>query len=124
MFGQLKENGDIRTCLRQEVGTTRIHIKGDHPAAVDLACTWGHTTDRMTGPEMIGLVEQLTALGRWLILTFHEIDGARLTVGGYEFNLLLDYLHRRREDIWTAPVAQVARKIADFRTAQPDRAQS
>ena len=98
--------------------------QGNHPAAVDLACTWGHPAERMTGPEMIGLVEQLTALGRWLILAFHEIDGARLTVDSYEFNLLLDYLHRRREDIWTAPVAQVARRIADFRTAQPSRTQS
>ena len=74
----------------------------------------------MAGPEMIGLVEQLAACGRWLILIFHEIDGARLTIGRHEFNMLLDYLHRRREDIWTAPISHVARKIADFRTAQPN----
>ena len=94
--------------------------QANHPAVIDLACVWGHPTERMAGPEMIGLVEQLASCGRWLILIFHEIDGARLTVGSHEFNMLLDYLHRRHEDIWTAPIAHVARKIADFRTAQPN----
>jgi hypothetical protein len=66
----------------------------------------------MSGFEMIGLAEELTAAGRWVIFVFHEIDGARLTVGGYDFGLLLNYLNRKRERIWTAPVAEVARRIA------------
>jgi hypothetical protein len=85
----------------------------NHPAAVDLACAWAIPTERMGGFEMIGLVEELTAQGRWVIFVFHEIDGARLTVGSYDFGLLLRYLHRRRDKVWTAPVAQVARRIAD-----------
>ena len=87
---------------------------GNHPATVDLACAWGLSTDRMSGPEMIGLVEQLTAQGRWVILVFHEINGKRLTVGGYEFNMLLNYLHRNSDRIWTAPMGEVAGKISEF----------
>jgi hypothetical protein len=85
---------------------------GNHPGRVDLSAAWALPTERMSGFEMIGLVEQLTAQGRWVILVFHEIDGSRLTVGSFDFALLLDYLSRRRKEIWTAPVAQVAGRIA------------
>ncbi|MSS70258.1 MAG: hypothetical protein EXS64_02090 [Candidatus Latescibacteria bacterium] len=91
----------------------------NHPGRVDLACTHGLATDRMSGFEMIGLVEALAAQGQWVILVFHDIDGSRLTVGHYEFNLLLDYLHRRSGEVWTAPVAQVAAKIAGYQAAHP-----
>ncbi len=86
----------------------------NHPAAVDLSCAWGLATERMSGFEMIGLVEELTSRGQWVILVFHEIDGSRLTVGSHEFHMLLNYLHRRRDVIWTAPVVEVAQKIAEF----------
>jgi len=87
------------------------------PAAVDLTCFAGLATDRMSGFEMIGLAEELTSMGQWLVFVFHEISGNRLTVGSYDFNLLLNFLHRRRDSIWTAPVAEVARKIADFQAS-------
>jgi hypothetical protein len=89
----------------------------NHPAAVDLACAWALPTERMGGPEMIGLVEELTANGRWVIFVFHEIDGARLSVGSHEFHMLLGYLHRRSAQVWTAPVAAVARRIAGYQNA-------
>ena len=83
------------------------HVGGEygfanHPQSVDLACAWGVPTERMSGFEMIGLVEELTSTGRWVILVFHEIDGHRLTVGSHEFRLLLNYLDRRRDQVWTA----------------------
>ena len=89
----------------------------NHPQAVDLAACWGLPTERMSGFEMIGLVEELTSQGRWVILVFHEIDGSRLTVGSYHFEMLLQHLHRRSDTIWTAPVAQVAGRIARFQAA-------
>jgi hypothetical protein len=88
----------------------------NQPQAVDLACVWGLGVERMSGFEMIGLVEELTSQGQWVILVFHEIDGQRLTVGSYDYRMLLAYLQRRRETIWTAPVVEVARKIAESRT--------
>jgi len=49
------------------------------------------------------------------ILIFHEIDGQRLTVGSYDFEMLLKYLNRKSEIIWTAPVVQAAKKIIQGR---------
>jgi hypothetical protein len=89
---------------------------GNVPAVVDLACFAGLDMDRKSGFEMIGLVEELTSRGQWVVFVFHQIDGSRLTVGSYDFNMLLNYLHRRR-DIWTAPAAEVARKVADFQAS-------
>jgi len=82
---------------------------------VDLSCVWGISVERMSGFELIGLVEELTHRGLWLILIFHEIDGERLTNGSYDFKMLLHYLHRKREMIWTAPVVEVAKKIVSKR---------
>ncbi len=89
------------------------------PDAVDLACVWAIGVERMSGFEMIGLVEELTAQGRWVVLAFHELDGARLTVGSHDFKTLIGYLRRRSDAIWTAPLAEVARKIAQFQATQP-----
>ena len=84
---------------------------GNRPGIVDISCVWGISVERMSGFEMIGLVEELTYQGLWVILIFHEIDGQRLTVGAYDFKMLLEYLHRKRDQIWTAPVVEVAKKI-------------
>ena len=85
---------------------------GNFPSAVDLACVAAIATERMSGFEMIGLVEQLTYQGRWVVLVFHDIDGARLTVGNYDYCMLLDYLKRKESEVWTAPMADVAAQIA------------
>ncbi len=91
----------------------------NHPGVVDLSCVWGLATERMSGFEMIGLVEELTFKGLWVVLAFHEIDGRRLTVGSHDFCMLLDYLEREKDRIWTAPIVEVAKKIVTFRSAQP-----
>ena len=91
---------------------------GNDPAAVDLASAWGLPVERMSGFEMIGLAEELTAQGQWVILVFHEINGSRLTVGAYDFRMLLNHLCRRSNAIWTAPVAQIAAQIAAFQAGR------
>ena len=91
---------------------------GNDPGNVDLSCTIGLPTDRMSGFEMIGLVEALAAKGLWVILIFHEIDGKRLSVCSSDFELLLGYLKRNAERIWTAPVVEIAQKIANFQKTQ------
>ena len=88
------------------------------PARVDLACFAALPVERMSGFEMIGLVEQLAFQGGWVVLVFHEIDGSRLTVGSYDYRMLLDYLKRKEEagEIWTAPVVEVAARIGQFQS--------
>ncbi|HUW55071.1 MAG TPA: polysaccharide deacetylase family protein [Planctomycetota bacterium] len=87
----------------------------NRPDVVDLPSLWSTSVTLMSAFEMIGLVEGLAGTGQWVVLVFHEIDGSRLTVGSHDFKLLLDYLVRRADAIWTAPVVEVARKIADAR---------
>jgi len=87
------------------------------PDVVDLACVAGSDAQRMSGFEMIGLVEELTARGQWVVLVFHEIDGPRLTVGSHDFELLLGFLARRSRDIWVAPLGEVAAKVERLQSA-------
>jgi peptidoglycan/xylan/chitin deacetylase (PgdA/CDA1 family) len=88
---------------------------GARPEVLDLAAVPGLRAERMTGFEMIGLVEGLAAAGQWVVLVFHEIDGPRLTVGACEFKMLLDHLKRRESEIWTAPFCEVAERIVERR---------
>ncbi len=90
---------------------------GNHPQVVDLACVWGLPVERMSGFEMIGLIDELASKGQWVVLVFHQIDGRRLTVGSHDFDMLLDYLLRRQDEVWTAPVVEVAERIAAFQSS-------
>jgi hypothetical protein len=94
----------------------------NHPGEVDLAASWGLAVERMSGFEMIGLVEELTAQGGWVILVFHAIDGRRLSVSSSDFHMLLNHLQRRSDAIWTAPVVEVAAKIAARQMGQGNTA--
>ena len=89
---------------------------GNHPASVDVHHVWGLDTSLMSGFEMIGLVDELTSRGRWVVLAFHAIEGARLSVTGHDFALLLGYLQRNSERIWTAPMVEVARRVAAYQS--------
>ncbi|MBN1348837.1 polysaccharide deacetylase family protein [candidate division KSB1 bacterium] len=93
------------------------HGFANQPEVMDLAHAGGIATERMSGHEMIGLVEALASKGQWLILVFHQINGSRLSVGSYDFSLLLEYLHSKRSQYWTAPVVEVAQKIAAYQAA-------
>lgn len=91
------------------------------PAVADLHMLLSTDVSWRSGFEMIGLIEQLTAQGQWMILCFHEINGPRLSVSSYHFRMLLDYLKRRSETIWTAPVIEVAQKVAEFQARRCGR---
>ena len=93
---------------------------GNSPDVIDLACAQALATDRMSGFEMLGLVEGLATQGQWVILVFHDIDGARLTVGGHDFKMFVEYLDRRSNEIWTAPSVEVAEKIANYQGQTTD----
>jgi peptidoglycan/xylan/chitin deacetylase (PgdA/CDA1 family) len=88
----------------------------NHPAAVDLAYVWALDVSLMGGFEMIGFVEELTTRGRWVVLALHEIEGRRLSVTGYDLEMLLGHLQRRSDRIWTAPFLEVARRVARYQS--------
>ncbi|MFC1525398.1 polysaccharide deacetylase family protein [Candidatus Latescibacterota bacterium] len=87
---------------------------GNHPATVDLACFWAQTAERMGAFEMIGLAEELTHRGQWVVFVFHAIDGSRLSVASEDFLALLNFLARRRDSIRTATVAEIAGDISHY----------
>jgi peptidoglycan-N-acetylglucosamine deacetylase len=102
----------------------RHHIAGrgkgefpfaNHPATVDLHYTWSWPAERMPASQMIGLVETCVLNRSWGILTFHGIGEGRLSVTESDFRELVTYLQGNHQQIWTVPVAKVARRILDWR---------
>jgi len=88
------------------------------PQYADLSCLGGQAIEDRNGFEVIGLIEELAVhQGRWLILVLHAIDGPRLNMPSSAYKMVLDYLARRQADVWTAPMHQVARRVADFQRA-------
>jgi hypothetical protein len=66
----------------------------------------------MDGPNLVGLVEQAAAQGRWGIMTFHGIHQGHLAVAEGDLDELCAYLARNRDRIWTAPLAETARYVS------------
>ncbi|MCS7222265.1 MAG: polysaccharide deacetylase family protein [Anaerolineae bacterium] len=85
------------------------------PLRCDLAHVWSWPCERMSGAELVGLAEQAASQGRWGILTFHGVHEGHLPIGERDLAELCAFLARARERIWTAPVATVARRIAQWR---------
>lgn len=84
------------------------------PRYCDLWYLWSTPCERMTGAELVGVAEQAPAQGRWAILTFHGVNDGHLHVAAADLEELCDYLARNRHRIWTAPVATVAQRVADY----------
>ena len=74
----------------------------------------------MSFNQIKNLIEREVSLGRWMILTFHGIDGEWLSVDAAQFEKLLRFLDNQRTRIWTAPIYKIAKHIEDRRqTEQP-----
>ena len=87
----------------------------NHPATCDLHYAWSWPVERFTGAELVGLAERAAAQGRWGILTMHGVHQGHLSVADVDLKELCAFLERHRERIWTAPVATVAQRIAEWR---------
>lgn len=83
------------------------------PHNCDLACLASTPIEHMRGEQIVGLMDHNLTRGRWLILTMHQIGGARLGTAPTEFERMLDWLHRHRERVWVAPVAEIAAHLRD-----------
>ncbi len=83
------------------------------PAVCDLSYLPSQPADVLSGYEMIGLAERAAVQHKWLILTFHGIEDDWLATSEAEFTELCEHLARHRERLWTAPVVEVAQRIAN-----------
>jgi hypothetical protein len=85
--------------------------QSNDPAYCDLGYLWSWACERMTGPTLMGIVEQAAAKGRWAILTFHGIQEGHLSVTEGDLEELCAFLEREAGRIWSAPVAEVAQWV-------------
>jgi peptidoglycan/xylan/chitin deacetylase (PgdA/CDA1 family) len=83
------------------------------PLRADLAHLWSWPCERRMAAELIGFVEHAVSQGRWAILTFHGIHEGHLSVAEGDFAALCAHLSRRAAEIWTAPVADIARHLQE-----------
>lgn len=83
------------------------------PFACDTAYLWSFPCERMTGAQLVGLVEEALALGRWTILTFHGIHEGHLAVADRDLDMLCAHLARRSAAIWTPTVAEGAQLVQE-----------
>ncbi len=87
----------------------------NHPLHADLHFLVSADCARMSGPELVGLVERAARQGKYVIFTFHSIDSGRLGLPEYEFLDLVDHLAAQKHRVWTAPVREIARYLSEVR---------
>jgi hypothetical protein len=86
--------------------------RANDPVHADLHCLSSWAIERMSAPEMVGLIELSMDQGWWAILTAHGINQGHLPLAETAFTALLAYLARNRDRIWTAPVIEIAQHVA------------
>ena len=91
--------------------------RANQPGLVDLHYLWSTPCERMSGAQMIGLVEQAVSAGQWAILTFHGVGSGHLSVSEGDFAELCAHLGQHRERIWTAPVIGATNTVLDWRAS-------
>lgn len=91
--------------------------RSNDPRYCDLGHLWSWPCERMSGPNMIGLVEQALSQGRWAVLTFHGIHEGHLSVSDVDFTELCRYLDAYRDQIWCAPLATIAAYVREQQVA-------
>ncbi len=89
------------------------------PVHTDLWCLRSVRCEYMSAEQLIAAVERGRELGMWTILTFHGVGEGHLPVTGEDFDALLDHLAGRSDELWVAPLIQVAGSIAAAREALP-----
>lgn len=87
------------------------------PVGVDLSKVWGTPCEGRSGAEMIGIVEDQAAAGKWVVLVFHTINGPWLSVCSDDFNRLLAHLHRNRRRILVDTFGAIAAKVKQMQPA-------
>jgi len=83
----------------------------NNPYLIDLSYTWAWAVTGNTGPEMIDYIEQALNQGHWAIICMHGIGAQHLAIGTRPFREMVEYLSQRREQIWTAPLIDIANFI-------------
>lgn len=67
-----------------------------------------------TAEQMIAQIEEAEKKGSFIVFLFHGVGGEHaLNIDLEEHRKLLEYLKKRKKDIWTAPMVEVAKYIRE-----------
>ena len=67
--------------------------------------------EHRSGADLVHIVTESLAQGRWAILTFHGVDEGHLSVSADALQTLVDFLAAHARDIWVDTVQHVANHI-------------
>ncbi len=87
------------------------------PERCDLAHLDAFTVDGLDADDLVSMVDDAAAAGRWVVMAGHDVgDGGKQTV----LVDAMEALCRRANqgDVWVAPVVEVAKHLREARTAQ------
>ena len=91
----------------------------NYPSTCQMHHLWSQGGERRSGEDLIGMASAAAAKGQWLILAFHGINAGHLPVADYDFKAFCDFLTVKCEEIWCAPVVEVAERVVEWRAAAP-----
>ena len=101
---------------RFNTGRTYPNQVANAPAFCDLSRLTGIKSDGLTWKELKILVDATLAKGTWLILVGHEVGiKDSQTMSADALTTLLEYAKTLQNDIWIAPVNEIASHIASTR---------
>ena len=89
-------------------------VKSDFPkiTEVDLSNINASSQVKTTAEQMIQKIEEAEKSESFIVFIFHGVGGGHsLNVDLKEHKKLLQYLNKRKEEIWTAPMLEVAKHI-------------
>jgi sialate O-acetylesterase len=133
MIDGLKNRTLAYTCGNTLAGTESFveQIKGEFPAArgvssgyetlngIDLYNTKAFMMSGQTGDELIGMVKEAMETKTLLIFLFHGVGGEHnINISLKAHNELLGFLDDNKEDIWVAPMLEVAELIKNYKAAK------
>ena len=78
------------------------------PSCADLHRLTSFPAEGRSAAWLNELTGTAVELGRWAIFTFHGVDEGHLSIAAHELVAFLDHLALRRDEIWIAPVREVA----------------
>ncbi|MDR8393457.1 hypothetical protein NC796_20040 [Aliifodinibius sp. S!AR15-10] len=74
--------------------------------------------DGRSGDEMIELVEQAMEKKGLVVFLFHGVGGGHdLNISLEAHRKLLQFLKQNEQDVWTAPMVDIAKHVKDYRSS-------
>ncbi len=113
--------GDKKVCLETLVENIFLAARGEctgravNPETANFNALGCFAGDRLDAGQLKEIADEAVAKGQWAVFMFHGVG--KDTHGHYvdkeEHLAFVEYLHASREDVWTAPMIEVARYLKD-----------